>query len=140
MFYQLNNGHLNHPIQLVLEDVVGLLNLTQRETMRDERSSVNLSLLNQAKNFLAIASVDAACLEGEILAIHIGQRQKLWLVVKGHYGHDGIGSGTLPRKAESVIGSCHFEHTVSSTMFAMLLDKILAIFGSGEQTKFTYSY
>ena len=40
--------------------------------MCNEWSGVNLALLNQAKNFLAIASIYPAGLEGEILAIHIG--------------------------------------------------------------------
>ena len=65
--------------------------------MRDERSGVNLSRFNKAKNFLAIASIYATGFESEILAIHIGQRKHLRLVVKGHHRYDGIRTGTLPR-------------------------------------------
>ena len=64
--------------------------------MRDERSGVNLSLFNQAKNFLAIASIYTTGLESEILAIHVGQRKNLRLVVEGYHGNDGIRTGTVP--------------------------------------------
>ena len=71
MFYQLNNGHLNHPIKLILKDARRFLNLAQRNTMRDVRSGINLTLLNQAKHFLAIATVHPTGLEGEVLTIHV---------------------------------------------------------------------
>lgn len=38
--------------------------------MSDEWSGVNLSGFNKAKDFLAIATIYTAILEGEILAIH----------------------------------------------------------------------
>ena len=44
-FFLLNDSHLNHSIQLVLEDAVGFLNLTQRKAMRDERRGINPTLL-----------------------------------------------------------------------------------------------
>ena len=47
-FFKLNDSNLNHPIQFILKDAVGFLNLAQRKTMRDERSGINLTLLNQA--------------------------------------------------------------------------------------------
>ena len=64
--------------------------------MRDEWRGVNLSLLNQAKHFLAIASVHTTGLEGEVLAIHIGQRKHLGLVIKSHHRYNSIRAGTLP--------------------------------------------
>ena len=53
--------HLYHPIQLILKDAIGFLNLAQWKTMRDEWGGVNLSLLNKAKDFLAIATIHTAC-------------------------------------------------------------------------------
>ena len=101
--------------------------------MGDERCGVYPTLFNQAKDFPAIATVHATSLEDEVLAIHVWQRKHLWLVVEGHHGDNGIGSGTLPREAESAIGSGHFKHTVGSAMAAMLQDKVLAFLGNGEQ-------
>ena len=40
--------------------------------MRNERGGVYLALLDEADDFPAVAAVDTAGLEGEILAIHIG--------------------------------------------------------------------
>ena len=42
-FFKLNDSHPNHPIPFILKDAVGFLNLTQRKTMSDEWSGVNLS-------------------------------------------------------------------------------------------------
>ena len=64
--------HLNHPIQFVLEYTIGFFNLAQGVATPDEWSSVYLALLNQAKEFLAIATVHTTGLEGEVLAIRFG--------------------------------------------------------------------
>ena len=77
--FKLNYCHLNYSVQFVLKDAVGFLNLTQWKTVRDERSGVNLSRFNKAKDFLAIASIDPTGLEGEVFAIHFGQRKHLRL-------------------------------------------------------------
>ena len=82
---KLYNRHLNHPIQFVLEDAVGFLDFAQREAVRDEGSGVDLADFNQTKHLLAVATIHTTGLEGEVLAIHIGQGKDLRLVVKGHY-------------------------------------------------------
>ena len=128
-----DNRHLNHSVQFVFEDAVGFLDFAQWEAVRDEGSGVNLSGFNKAKDFLAVAAIYAACLEGEVLAIHVGQGKDLRLVVKGNHGYNSIGAGTLPGQAEGVVSSSHFEHAVGSAVVAMLQDKLLAIFGRGEQ-------
>ena len=66
------DGDFYYAVFFVFEDAVGFLNLTQRKTMRDEWSGVNLSCFNKAKNFLAIASIHATSLEGDVLAVHVG--------------------------------------------------------------------
>ena len=63
-FFKLNDSHLNHSIPFILKDAVGFLNLTQRKTMRDEWSGVNLSCFNKAKDFFTIASIHATRFEG----------------------------------------------------------------------------
>lgn len=65
-----NYCHFNHTILLVLKNAISFINLTQWETMSDEWSGVNLSGFNKAKDFLAIATIYTAILEGEILSIH----------------------------------------------------------------------
>ena len=102
--------------------------------MRDERGGVNLSCFNKSKNFLAIATIHATSLKGEVLSVHLGQRKDLRLVVEGHRRYDGIGAGTLPRKSEGIVSSGHFKHTVGSTVVAMLQDKVLALFGVSKRS------
>ncbi len=101
--------------------------------MRDERSGVNLSCFNKAKHLLAIASIHATRFEREVLAIHIGQRKHLRLVVEGYHGNDGIRTSTLPRQTEGVVGTSHFEYSIGSTMVAIPENKILTFFRSSEQ-------
>ena len=47
--------------------------------MRDQQLGVELALGNELQRILAITAVNAAGLEGQILAVHIGQRQCLRL-------------------------------------------------------------
>ena len=49
--------------------------------MRDQRLGIEFSIGNELQRFLAIAAVNAASLEGQVLAVHIRQRQSLRLVV-----------------------------------------------------------
>ena len=48
----------------------------------DERFRIQSSLCDQPQCFLTIAAVYTAGLEGEVLAVHIRQRQCLSLVIK----------------------------------------------------------
>ena len=70
--------------------------------MGDEWGGVNLALLNEAEDLLAVA---AASLEGKVLAIHIRKRKDLRLVIKGNHRYNSIRTGALPREAEGVIGA-----------------------------------
>ena len=73
--------HLNHPVQLVLENAISLFDFAQWETMRDKWSGVNLSFFNQAEDFFSIASIHTTGFKAEVLAIHLGQGKNLCLVV-----------------------------------------------------------
>ena len=53
--------------------------------MRDQQLGIELALGNELQRFFAITAVHATGLEGQILAVHIGQRQDLRLVVKCHH-------------------------------------------------------
>ena len=101
--------------------------------MCNEWSGVNLSFFDEAQCFFAVATIDAAGLEGEVLAVHLGRWQLLGLVVKGYNGYNGVGACALPSEAEGVIGSGNFNHSVGSSMVAILQDKGLALLGRGEQ-------
>ena len=92
--------------------------------MRDERRGVNPSFGNEAEDFGTVASVHPARLEGEVLAVHIGQRKHLRTVVERHDGDRGIGAGTLPRQAEGVVGSRHLQHHIGTTVVGVRADEL----------------
>ena len=68
-----------------------------------------------------------------------GLRKNLRLFIKGNHRYNSIRTGTLPCQTEGVIGSGYFEHSVGSTVIAMLEKKYLALFGSSAFFYFAYS-
>lgn len=84
------NGNLDYPILLVLEYPIGFFDLVKRVTMSDQWDSVNLPFLDETKDLLAVTAIHTTCLEGKVLAIHLRQRQNLWLIIECNDRHDGI--------------------------------------------------
>ena len=68
--------------------------------MRDERRSVYASGGYEVEYLGTVATVYSTGLEGKILAVHLGQRQYLRLVIQGNNRNNGIGPGTLPGQPE----------------------------------------
>ena len=87
--------------------------------MGDERLGVQFPLRDETQRFLAVAAVHATGLEGEILAVHIRQRQDLGLVIQCHHRHDGVGSCALPRQPEGSVRPCHFQHHICPAVVAV---------------------
>lgn len=63
------------------EKCVGFLNEAEREAVGYQVCGVNFTFGNQLHDFVAVASIDAAGLERQVLAIHPRQRQYLFLFV-----------------------------------------------------------
>ena len=82
----------------------------------------NLPWAMSAKNLSAVAAVHPAGFEGEVFAVHIGQRQHLGPVVKGHHRDSGVGPGTLPGHPEAVVAPRHLQHHVGASVVAVLPD------------------
>ena len=59
------DGDFYYAVFFVFEDAVGFLNAAEGEAVGDEWGGVDFALLDEAKHFLAVATVNAACLEGE---------------------------------------------------------------------------
>ena len=114
MFLFSRYRHFNHPVQPVFEYAVCFFDFYQGKTVCDKRRGINLSRLYQTENLGTIASIHSTGLESQILTIHIGQRKYLRLIIKRHNRNHRIGTGTFPRQAESVSGSCHFQHDISA--------------------------
>ena len=76
--------HLNHAVQFILEQVIRLGDVGEFVAVRNQGRGVNLARLDKAQNLRTIAAVHAARFEGQILAVHLGQWQRLRLVVERH--------------------------------------------------------
>ena len=87
--------------------------------MGDERFGIDPAFCNETQRFFTVAAVHAACLEGEIFAIHLRQRQDLRLVVQRHHSHNGVGSCALPRQPEGGVRPCHFQHHICPAVVAV---------------------
>ena len=73
------HSNLNNPIQFVLEDVASLLNIFQLIAVSDQRGGIDLACFDESEDLSAVAAVDTAGFEGQVLAIHIRQRLDLSL-------------------------------------------------------------
>ena len=72
---------------------MSLLNILQTIPVSNQRRGVNQSLLYKRENLGTGAAVNTAGLEGEILAVHVRERQYLRSVIEGDYGDCCIGAG-----------------------------------------------
>ena len=88
-----NDCDLDHAVALVFKEFVCLVDLRERIGVRDQRLGVELAVGDEFQRLVAIAAVDAAGLEGQVLAVHFGQRQGLRSVVKCHHRDDGVRAG-----------------------------------------------
>ena len=78
----LSYGYFYDSIPLLLKEFVGFSYPCKRITVRNERGGIYLAFLNELKNLFAVTAVHTACLEGEVLALHLRQWQFLWLVIE----------------------------------------------------------
>ena len=119
--------HLNHAVQFILEQVVCLGDVGEFVTVRNQWRSVNLARLDEAQNLCTIAAVHAARFEGQVLAVHLGQRQHLRLIVERHNRHNRIRASALPRQAKSILCTRNFEYHISTSSLTFLAHYIEAI-------------
>ena len=65
------DGYFDDMVLLVFEDAVCFFDLRERETVGDERSGVYLALFDELEYLVAVTSVYATGLEGEVFAVHL---------------------------------------------------------------------
>ena len=127
------NCNLNNPVQLILKKVVSHLDILQLIAVGNQGCGIDFALFDQAEDLGAVAAVDAAGFEGQVLAVHIRQGQGLGLVVEGNHGDDGVGAGALPGQAESVLCAGHFQHHIGAAVVGVGEGECLAFFRSADQ-------
>ena len=86
------HGDFHHAVRPPLEQVVRAVEFGKRERMRDEWRGIDLPLRDEPHDLAALAAVHAARLEGEVLPVHIGERQHLRRVVQRRDDNDGVGA------------------------------------------------
>ena len=129
----LSYGHFDDSISLLLKEFIGFSYPLQRKTVGDERCGVNLSLLDELQDLFTVTAIHTSCLESEVLAVHLRQRQHLRLIIKGYNGYDSIRTSTLPSELECVVCSSNFKNSVRTAMIAVLDNELMALFGSSQK-------
>ena len=126
-------SHFDNSISLLLKKFVGFSNLCQRETVRDERCGVNLTLLDELQDLFTVTAIHTSCLEGEVLAVHLWEWKHLSFIIEGNYRNYGIWTSTLPSELECVVCSSYFKNSVSTTIDTVFDNELLALFGSSQK-------
>ena len=101
--------------------------------MRNQRLGIKLAFSNELQRLLAVAAVNTAGLEGQILAIHIGEGKSLRLIVQRHHCYDCIGTRTLPCKFECALRAGNLQYDIRTAVIAVLTNEIKAIFRRDRQ-------
>ena len=97
------------------EDGVGILDAAERVAVGYQMGCVNFTFGNQLYDFVAVAGIDTAGLERQVLAIHPRQGQYLFLLIEGYNRDDGIGTGTTPSEFKRILASGNLNHAVGAT-------------------------
>ena len=109
------DGGFDDAVGTVGEEVVGFLNAAELEAVGYQMGGVNPAFGDELHDFVAVAGIDAAGLERQVLAIHPRQRQYLFLLIESDNRDDGIRSGTTPCQFKGVPVSGNLNHTVGTT-------------------------
>lgn len=108
-------GGFDSTVGALGEQVVCFLYAAERVAVGYKMCRVDFAFGNQLHDSVAVAGIDAACLEREVLTVHPRQRQYLWLLIKSDNRDDGIRSGTTPCEFKRIIASCNLNHAVCAT-------------------------
>jgi len=120
---------LYYPIKPIFEYAVCFFDLVQRECVGYQGRGVDAALLDELQRLGAVAAVNAAGLECQVLAVHIGQRQRLDVIIARHHGDNGVGPCRFPGHAEGFRAARHFNHYICAAVIAVFQYKILYALG-----------
>ena len=120
------DGGFDDAVGAVGEQGVGVLDAAERVAVGYQVRRIYLAFGNQLHDFVAVARIDAAGLERQVLAIHPRQRQYLFLLVESDNRDDGIRSGTTPCQFKGVLASGNLNDTVGTTTISNRFEKIKA--------------
>lgn len=109
------DGGFDDAVGAVGEQGVGVLDAAERVAVGYQVRRIYLAFGNQLHDFVAVARIDAAGLECEILAVHPRQRQYLFLLVESDNRDDGIRSSASPCEFKCILTSGNLNRSVGAT-------------------------
>ena len=125
--------NLDHAVQPVLEDAVGFFDILQCVCVRDQRRGIDPAFLDQLQRLCTVAAVHAAGLEDQVLAVHVGQGERLRAVVEGDNRDDRIWARAFPRHVEGGLGTGDLQHNVRAAVIGVGENEILQAVRFGGQ-------
>ena len=97
------------------EEGVGFLDAAEWVAVGYQMGCVDLPFGDELHDYFAVAGIDAAGLEREVLAVHPRQGQYLFLLIQRDNRDDGIRSGTTPCELKRILPSGNLNHSVGAT-------------------------
>ena len=97
------------------EESVGFLDAAEWVAVGYQMGSVNLTFGDKLHDFVAVAGIDAAGLERQVLAIHPRQGQYLFLFVERDNRDDGIRTGASPCQFKRILSTGYLDDAVGAT-------------------------
>ena len=113
--------HFDDPVPAVLKQLISYGDVRQGIGVGDEGGGVQPACGDEVQDLPAAAAVHTPGLEGQVLAVHIGQGENLRPVVQGHHRYHGVGPGALPGGGEGIPPSGRLEDHIRAAMGAVAM-------------------
>ncbi len=97
------------------EEGVGFLDAAEWVAVGYQMGCVDLPFGDELHDYFAVAGIDAAGLEREVLAVHPRQGQYLFLLIERDNRDDGIRSSASPCEFKCILTSGNLNHSVGAT-------------------------
>lgn len=120
------DGGFDDAVSAVGEEGVCFLDAAEREAVGYQVGGVDFAFGDELHDFVAVAGIDASCLEREVLAIHPRQGQYLFLLVESHNRDDGIRTGASPCEFKGVLAAGDLNDAVGTATISNRFEKIKA--------------
>ena len=97
------------------EEGVGFLDAAEWVAVGYQMGCVDLPFGDELHDYFAVAGIDAAGLEREVLAVHPRQGQYLFLLIERDNRDDGVRSSASPCEFKCILTSGNLNHSVGAT-------------------------
>lgn len=109
------DGGFDDAVGAVGKEGVGVPDAADWVAVCYQMGCVDFAFGNQLHDFVAVAGIDAACLEREVLAIHQRQWQYLFFLIESDNRDDGIRTGASPCEFKCILATCNLNDAVGTS-------------------------